>query len=155
MKNLISRISISLAMIFALSLAIVALAPRAEAGEVRCTITAIDIKSGLVTAKDKTTGETCQFKVKDRKLLKTWKIGQVVAVDFRTGRVKTITPDGAKPRSASSRGWKLSWACTEDMKDCSCEAGSDCDSICVDTPTGCKDGVCNCTGPGKVPPPRN
>ncbi len=103
MKNFISRISISLAMIFALSLAMVALAPRAEAAEpVSAKITAINAKTGLVTAKEIKTGKTFQFKVNPSepvnvaKLLKSLKVGQKVFSDFTKG-VVSVSPDGTEP----------------------------------------------------------
>ncbi len=102
MKNFISRISISLAMIFALSLAMVALAPRAEAGDPCCSITAINAKTGLVTAKEIKTKKTFQFKVNSTepvtgaKLLKSLKVGQKVFSDFTKG-VVSVNPDGAAP----------------------------------------------------------
>jgi len=77
-----------------LFLALVTLAPRAEAAAPCCVVVAIDAKSGLVTAKNFATGKTFQFKVGDKALLKGLKIGQKVAADFASGKV---TVDGISP----------------------------------------------------------
>ena len=61
MKNLICRFSVSFALLGALFLAMGALAARVDAASHQ-DITAIDAKSGLVTAKETATGKTFQFK---------------------------------------------------------------------------------------------
>lgn len=100
-----------------------------------CSITAIDRQKNVVTALDAKSGNSVEVKVKARMLNKL-AIGQKTNLRMTSGR----------PLSS------LSWACTEDMKTCSCEQGADCDTICTDQPTDCHDGVCMCTGPGKIPP---
>ena len=101
-----------------------------------CSITNIDPQKSVVTALDTKTGRSVEVKVKT-KMLNSLKVGQPTHLRLRDGR-----PLGS-----------LSWACTEDMKTCGCTEGADCDSICVDEPKDCNQGVCSCTGPGTVPPP--
>lgn len=86
MKNVVYHIGIYL-IFLGILIAPLALMQPAEAIQVCCGITAINIKSGLVTAVDETTGKTFQFKVGDRALLKGLKIGQKVAADFDSGMV--------------------------------------------------------------------
>ena len=100
-----------------------------------CSVTAVDKQKGVVTVLDAKSGNSVEVKVKPRMLNKI-KVGQMTNMRMTSGR-----PLGS-----------LSWACTEDMKTCSCEKGADCDLVCVDEPTGCNDGVCMCTGSGTVPP---
>jgi len=70
-----------------------ALALRADAGAPCCAITAIDLRTGLVTARVTATGRTFQFAVTDPALLKTLKLGQAVQADFRTMKVSlTLNP---------------------------------------------------------------
>lgn len=52
-----------------------------------CGVTAIDVAEGLVTAKETATGKTFQFKVTDKALLKTLKIGALLNADFDTQKV--------------------------------------------------------------------
>ncbi len=85
MKNLIGRFSISFALLGVLFLAMAALAPRAEAGENCCRITAINAKADLVTAKDSKSGQVFQFKVGNAKQLKTLKVGRAVNFTRRAG----------------------------------------------------------------------
>jgi len=56
-----------------------------------CGITAIDTKSGVVTMKDTTTGQTFRFKLDDPELIGSLRIGQAVEADFKTMRV-TVWP---------------------------------------------------------------
>ena len=51
------------------------------------SITAIDAKSGMVSAREIATKRTFQFKVTDATLLKSLKVGQVVQADFKTQKV--------------------------------------------------------------------
>ena len=99
-----------------------------------CSVTAIDKQKGVVTALDEKSGNSVEVKVKPRMLNKLT-VGQKANMRMTSGR-----PLGS-----------LSWACTEDMKTCSCEKGADCDAICVDQPKDCNDGVCMCAGSGTVP----
>jgi Cu/Ag efflux protein CusF len=87
MKNLMGRFSMSVTLLGALFLAIAALSPRAEALDPCCTITAIDAKTSLVTAKDTATGQTFQFKVTDAAQLNSLKVGQGVYANFKTRQV--------------------------------------------------------------------
>lgn len=92
MKNLTCRFGVSLTLLGALFLAMVALAPYAGAITPCCGVTVIDAKTGLVTAKETATGKTFQFKVDNVKLLKGLKIGQKVDADFASGEVALPGP---------------------------------------------------------------
>jgi len=59
-----------------------------------CPITAVDARTGLVTAKETATGKSFQFKVADEKMLKTLKVGQGIYANFKTQKVSV---DGVKP----------------------------------------------------------
>lgn len=61
--------------------------PEVRAAAPCCGVTAIDAKSGLVTAKETATGKTFDFRVQDKALLKTLKIGDQVEADFSTNKV--------------------------------------------------------------------
>ncbi len=66
---------------------------QAEAGEAAincCDITTIDLKSGLVTSTETTSGKVFHFKVSDQKLLKNLKIGDKVSADFNGGKVAVM-----------------------------------------------------------------
>ncbi len=88
----------------------VVLAPGARANDPNNgIITAIDARSGLVTARETATGRTFQFKVSSILLLRTLKVGQAVEADFGaksvsiTGvhtrfRILDVTPAGAGSR---------------------------------------------------------
>jgi hypothetical protein len=52
--------------------------------------------SGVVTAREAATGRTLEFRVADRRLLATLKVGQPVHADFTTMRV-SVQPDGLEP----------------------------------------------------------
>ena len=52
-----------------------------------CSITAIDVSSGIVTAKDKS-ARSFQFAVSNPALLRTLKVGQKVFADFSSGKVR-------------------------------------------------------------------
>ena len=58
-----------------------------------CPITAVDVRTGLVTAKETATGKSFQFKVTDEKMLKTLKVGQGIYANFKTQKVSV---DGVK-----------------------------------------------------------
>jgi hypothetical protein len=76
--------------------ALSAVAPRAHAIEPCCSITAIDARTQMVTARDARTGRTFQFKVAETRALATLKVGQPVFADFTTLKV-SIQPDGLEP----------------------------------------------------------
>lgn len=59
-----------------------------------CNITAIDLNTGMVAAREIATGKTFQFKVVSAALLKTLKTGQGVYANFGTHQVSV---DGAAP----------------------------------------------------------
>jgi len=94
MKNLMGRFSMSVTLLGVLFLAIAALAPRADAATPCCSITSIDVKTGLATAKDTATGQTFQFKVTDAALLNLLKVGQGVYANFKT---RQVSVNGADP----------------------------------------------------------
>jgi Cu/Ag efflux protein CusF len=78
-------------------LALVLFSPsNAIAAQPCCGITAIDARSGVITAKETATGRTFQFKLDDAALLGTVKVGQVVEADFKTMKV-TVHPPGVSP----------------------------------------------------------
>jgi Cu/Ag efflux protein CusF len=59
-----------------------------------CTITSINLKTGLVTAVENATGRSFQFKVANAALLKAMKTGQGVYANFAT---RQVSVDGATP----------------------------------------------------------
>jgi hypothetical protein len=69
-------------------------APAAYAGEPCCSVTAIDAKTGVVTAKEAATGRAFQFQVKDAAMLKSLKVGQEIPADLKA---MTVTLPAAKP----------------------------------------------------------
>lgn len=56
-----------------------------------CDITAIDAAAGIVTARNATTGETFQFEVESRSLLRSLQVGQKVYADMEAKKA------GVKP----------------------------------------------------------
>ncbi len=71
------------------------LAPASPAAEpVGAKITAIDAKTGMVTAKETTTGRAFQFQVKDAALLKSLKVGQKISADLKA---MTVMLSAARP----------------------------------------------------------
>ncbi len=83
-------------LILASFLAIVLLATPAWAATPCCNVTAIDARTGMVTAREKATGRTFQFKVTNPAQLRGLKVGQAVAADFKTGKV-SVHLAGAAP----------------------------------------------------------
>ena len=61
-----------------------------------CGVTAVDMRTGMVTAREISSGRTFQFKVANPAQLRGLKVGQAVAADFRTGKV-SVRPAGAEP----------------------------------------------------------
>lgn len=57
-----------------------------QAGQTCCAIVGFEPVNGIVTAKDRATGRTFQFKVADPRLFKALKIGQPVDADLKTMR---------------------------------------------------------------------
>jgi hypothetical protein len=78
-----------------LMLAFTAMAGVIPAGAVEpcCAITAIDMRTQIVTARDTRSGRTFQFKVADTKTLR---VGQAVQADFKTMKV-SLTLDASEP----------------------------------------------------------
>ena len=59
-----------------------------------CAITAIDVRTGIVSARDRANGRVIRFKVADAALLRSVKVGQSVYADSGTQKVSL---DGAAP----------------------------------------------------------
>src|SRR5207237_8426000 len=91
MKNPVDRSCMLRVLLGALLLAVLALAPRAEAADPCCAITAINAHTGVVTAKETATGRTFEFHVPDAKLLSSLKVGQGVFANFTS---KQVSHDG-------------------------------------------------------------
>jgi hypothetical protein len=53
-----------------------------------CNITALNLATGIVTAREGATGRTFRFEVKDAALLKSLKVGQAVFADFGSSKVR-------------------------------------------------------------------
>jgi hypothetical protein len=68
----------------------------ASAVEPCCSITAIDARSGVVSARETATGRAFQFRLDDAALLVTVKVGQAVDADFKTMKV-TVRPAQEEP----------------------------------------------------------
>jgi Cu/Ag efflux protein CusF len=83
----------------ALALAIASWPGSAAAEEPCCNVTALDAKTGMVTAKEKATGRTFQFKVANQAALKGLKVGQAIHADFTSMKV-SLRADGAEPVGA-------------------------------------------------------
>ena len=60
---------------------------KSSAAEPCCSITAIDARSGIVTAREIGSKRTFQFSVKNAALLRSLKVGQPISADFRTQKV--------------------------------------------------------------------
>ena len=67
---------------------------KSSAGEPCCAITAIDARTGIVTAREIGSKRTFQFQVKNAALLRSLKVGQPISADFRTQKVSV---DNAAP----------------------------------------------------------
>lgn len=65
----------------------VSVPPEVSAGTPCCSITTIDMKTGIVTAKNTATGETFEFKLGDAAQIRNIKIGDQVSTDFQTREV--------------------------------------------------------------------
>ncbi len=61
--------------------------PEAGAAAPCCSITAIDTKTGIVSAKDTATGETIEFRLVDAAQIRNIKIGDQVSTDSNTREV--------------------------------------------------------------------
>ena len=75
-----------LALIIGASIA-VSVPPEVFAGTPCCSITAIDMKTGIVTAKNTTTGGTFEFRLGNAAQIGNIKIGDPVSTDFQTREV--------------------------------------------------------------------
>ena len=65
----------------------VSVPPEAGAGTPCCSVTAIDRKTGIVTAKNTETGETFKIRLGDAAQIGSAKIGDRVSADFQTRQV--------------------------------------------------------------------
>jgi hypothetical protein len=65
----------------------VSLPPEVSAGTPCCSITTIDMKTGIVTAKNTATGETFEFKLGNAAQIRNIKIGDQVSTDSQTREV--------------------------------------------------------------------
>lgn len=65
----------------------VSVPPGVSAATPCCTITSIDMKTGILTAKDTATGETFEFKLGNPAKIKNIKIGDQVSTDFQNREV--------------------------------------------------------------------
>jgi len=77
---------LGMALIIGASIA-VSVPPEVSAATPCCSITAIDTKTGIVTAKDTATGETFEFKLGNAAQIGNIKIGDQVSTDFQTREV--------------------------------------------------------------------
>ena len=77
---------LGMALIIEASIA-VSVPPEVSAATPCCSITAIDTKTGIVTAKDTATGETFEFKLGNAAQIGNIKIGDQVSTDFQTREV--------------------------------------------------------------------
>jgi Cu/Ag efflux protein CusF len=76
------------AVLLGVALALPTAEARADAADPCCAVTGTDVASGVVTAKESVTGKTYQFKVTDTALLTTLNVGDKVAADFDTQKVR-------------------------------------------------------------------
>lgn len=65
----------------------VSVPPEVGAATPCCTITSIDMKTGIVTAKDTATGETFEFKLGNAAQIRNIRIGDQVSTDSQTREV--------------------------------------------------------------------
>jgi hypothetical protein len=70
-----------------LFVAIFVFLPKAASAQACCSVTAIDQRSGIVSAKENATGRAFQFKVGDGKLLGSLRLGQAVYANFKTNQI--------------------------------------------------------------------
>ena len=81
--------------VFFLAIIFTTVASDARAGAVCCAVTAVDARSGVVSARETATGRTFQFKLDDTELIDLIKVGQVVEADFKTMKVTVRPASGA------------------------------------------------------------
>jgi hypothetical protein len=77
---------LGMAIIIGASIA-VSIPPEVSAGTPCCSITAIDMKTGIVTAKNTAAGGTFEFRLGNAAQIKNIKIGDQVSTDFQTREV--------------------------------------------------------------------
>ena len=65
----------------------VSVPPEVGAGTPCCSVTAVDVKTGIVTAKNTATGETFKFRLVDAGKIGNIKIGDQVSTDLQTRQV--------------------------------------------------------------------
>ena len=73
--------------------ALLATAGRAHAVAPCCGVTAIDARTGIVTAKDNASGQVFQFHVPQAASLRTLRVGSSVYADFATKKVSLKPSD--------------------------------------------------------------
>ena len=61
--------------------------PEVGAGTPCCSVTAVDVKTGIVTAKNTATGETFKFRLVEAAQIGNIKVGDKVSTDFQTRQV--------------------------------------------------------------------
>jgi hypothetical protein len=67
--------------------------PKPKDSEPCCSIVAINVVDALVSARETASGYTFKFKVSDKKLLATLKVGDNVWADFSTKKVRLRKAD--------------------------------------------------------------
>jgi hypothetical protein len=65
----------------------VSLPPEVSAGTPCCTVTTVNVKTGIVTAKNTATGETFKFRLVEAAQIGNIKVGDQVSTDFQTRQV--------------------------------------------------------------------
>jgi hypothetical protein len=75
-----------MALIIGASIA-VSVPPDVSAGSPCCSITTIDMKTGIVTAKNTATGGTFEFRLGNAAQIRNIRIGDQVSTDFQTREV--------------------------------------------------------------------
>jgi len=65
----------------------VSLPPEVSAGTPCCTVTTVNVKTGIVTAKNTATGETFKFRLVKAAQIGNIKVGDQVSTDFQTRQV--------------------------------------------------------------------
>ena len=87
----------------------------AAAGAPCCSITGIDVKGGVFTAKDMESGKTFQVRVSDEKVLRGLKLGQKIDADLDVP-ASFKTPATPPPQSAKQGPPVVDQACLARLK---------------------------------------
>ena len=88
--------------VFWMAAALLFAAMSLDAAEPCCSITGIDQRAGVVTARETATGRVFQFRPQNAALLNQLKVGQEIYANFARAQVSV---DGAAP-CCTSRGWR-------------------------------------------------